>query len=473
MRDENNKAGVSGVGLMKKVRFASLTGIALLFVAQAASAESLSNALLEAYRKNPTLNAARAGQRVTDEAVPQALSGWRPTVTTQGSVQQSWVNSSSSNIFVGQSYTRPTQENYAIQLKQPLFRGFRTTENTKVAEAQVKGGRQQLLATEQQVLLNGIQSYLDVMRDRRTLQLRQQNLTVLDDQLRASNARFKAGELTKTDVAQSQAGVATAKAALAGTVAQLRASEATFEQIIGHKPDRLESAPAARAPASLEQAYDIAHETNPQILASAQAAVAAEHNVGVAFSGLLPQADLIGNYSYQATENTTGNAQTDLSNLTVQGVLTVPLYEAGLTYSQVRAAKQKASQSRISVIDVTRQIRQSVAANWASYTASKQALSSAATSTSASQTAYDGVKQEYQVGSRSTIDVLNAEQTLLNAQISQVSLQHDLILASYRLQASIGHLTGQHLHLGPLYDPTENYNEVRNKWIGTKADVLQ
>ena len=227
------------------------------------------------------------------------------------------------------------------------------------------------------------------------------------------------------------------------------------------------------APASLDQAYDIAHETNPQILASAQAAVAAEHNVGVAFSGLLPQADLIGNYSYQATENTTGNAQTDLSNLTVQGVLTVPLYEAGLTYSQVRAAKQKASQSRISVIDVTRQIRQSVAANWASYTASKQALSSAATSTSASQTAYDGVKQEYQVGSRSTIDVLNAEQTLLNAQISQVSLQHDLILASYRLQASIGHLTGQHLHLGPLYDPTENYNEVRNKWIGTKADVLQ
>lgn len=462
------------MGLITKFRLASLSSFVFLLAAQVASAESLSGALLEAYRKNPTLNAARAGQRATDEFVPQALAGWRPTVSAQGAVQQSWTDSSaSSNFGNNHSYILPTQETYAIQLKQPVFHGFRTTESTRVAEAQVRGGQQQLLATEQVVLLNGVQAYLDVIRDRSTVRLRQQNLVVLNDQLKASNARFKAGELTRTDVAQSMAGVATAKAALAGTVSQLRGSEATFEQIIGHKPGKLESAPAARPPISLDQAFDIAHETNPQILAAAQAADAAEHNVGVAFSGLLPQADVTGTYTYQAIQNGLTNPATSTSNLTVQGILNVPIYEAGLLYSQVRQAKQKASQSRIGVIDTTRQIRQAVATNWAAYVASKQAVQSSTTSVSASQTAYDGTRQEYQVGSRSTIDVLNAEQTLLNAQISEVSLQHDLILASYRLQASIGHLTGRHLHLGTPYDPAQNYNEVHYKWIGTHADVLQ
>ncbi len=466
---------------MDKFRFTSLSGLAFLMVAQAASGETLSGALLEAYRKNPTLNSARAGQRATDEAVPQALSGWRPTVTAQAAVQQDWAFSSaqaSVNPFTGastpnQTYLAPTQETYLIQLRQPVFRGFKTIESTRVAEAQVRGGQQQLLVTEQTVLLNGVQAYLDVIRDRRTLQLRQQNLGVLNDQLRASNARFKAGELTRTDVAQSQAGVATAKAALAGTTAQLRASEAAFEQIIGHKPDRLATPPAARAPASLDQALDIAHETNPQILASAQNVLAAEHSVGVAFSGLLPQADLTGTYTYLAQQNGTSGYEFSKSDLAVAGTLTVPIYEAGLIYSQVRAAKQRASQSRISVIDTVRQIRQAVATSWAAYTSTKQAVQSSGTSVSASQTAYEGTKQEYQVGSRSTIDVLNAEQTLLNAQISDVSLKHDLILASYRLQASIGHLTGRHLHLGTPYDPTQNYNEVHYKFIGTHADVLQ
>lgn len=462
--------------MINKFRLAALSGFVFVIAAQAASAETLSAALLEAYRKNPTLNAARAGQRATDELVPQALAGWRPTITAQGSVAQTWTNTYNFGSGTDSSST-PTSENLTIKLDQPLFRGFRTTEGTRAAEAQVKAGQQQLLATEQSVLINGVQAYLDVIRDRRTLSLRQQNLVVLDDQLKASNARFKAGELTKTDVAQSMAGVATAKASLAGTVAQLRASEATFEQIIGHKPGRLDSAPAARPPASLDEAMEIAHGTNPQILAAAQAVDFAEHNIGVVRAGLLPTADLIGNYAFTPTQNAAGLfgsiSTTDTSTLTVQGVVNVPIYEAGLSYSQVRAAKQKASQSRISVIDVTRQVRQAVTANWAGYAASKQSVSSIGISVSASQTAYDGVRQEYQVGSRSTIDVLNAEQTLLNAQISQVSLQHDLILASYRLQASLGHLTGRHLHLGTTYDPTQNYNEVHYKWIGTHADVLQ
>lgn len=462
--------------MIKKVRFAFLAGFALLLTVQMANAESLSSALLEAYRKNPTLNAARAGQRAIDENVPQALAGWRPTVSAQGTAAQAWSNTYTYSSHSNAGF-KPTTENLTIRLDQPLFRGFKTVEGTKAAEAQVKSGQMQLLATEQTVLLNGIQAYLDVIRDRRTVQLREQNLVVLQDQFKASNARFKAGELTKTDVAQSQAGVASAQASLAGTVAQLRASEAAFEQIIGHQPGKLESAPAARPPASLDQAFEIAHETNPQILAAAQAVNYAEHNIGVARSGLLPTADLQGIYSFTATQNGAGGLGTTTTNdnsaLTVQGVVNVPIYEQGLSYSQVRAAKQRASQSRISVIDTTRQVRQAVAANWAGYTSSKQSVASIGESVSASQTAYNGVKQEYSVGSRSTIDVLNAEQTLLSAQISEVSLQHDLILSSYRLQSSIGHLTGRHLHLGPLYDSTANYKNVRDKWIGTGADVLQ
>ncbi len=466
-----------GVGLINTFRLASLSGLVFVTLARAAVAESLSSALSEAYHKNPTLNAARAGQRATDEAVPQALAGWRPIISAQAVVKQSFTDTSNTTnptVFSqGHNYITPTEEDYTIQLRQPIFNGFRTVESTKVAEAQVKAGQQQLLATEQTVLLNGIQAYLDVIRDRRTLQLRQQNLVVLQDQLKASQARFKAGELTRTDVAQSEAGGATAQAALAGTLAQLKASEATYEQIIGHKPGKLASAPAAKAPASLEQAMEIAHRTNPNILAAAQVVDQTEHTVGVVYSALLPQAEVSGTYLYTAQQNGIREGQTSRSDLTVQGTLTVPIYDGGLTFSQVRAAKQRASQSRISVIDTTRQVRQAVAANWASYTSSKQAVSSSSTGVSASRTAFDGVKQEYQVGSRSTIDVLNAEQTLVNAQISQVALQHDLILASYRLQASIGHLTARYLHLGTIYDPLRNYYDVRDKWIGTDAKVLQ
>ncbi|MDE2385834.1 MAG: TolC family protein, partial [Alphaproteobacteria bacterium] len=302
------------------------------------------------------------------------------------------------------------------------------------------------------------------------------NLSVLQGQARATNERFKAGELTRTDVAQANAGVASAQAALAAAVANVKISEASYFQVVGHAPGALKPAPAARPPSSLDQAYDIAHQTNPQILAAAQSAEAAEHNIGVAKSGLMPQADLVGSYSLSGAQTATNFgafADSSTSSATVQGVVTVPIYEAGAVYSQVRQAKQRASQSRLNVIDAVRQVRASVATAWNSYIAAKQSVSANATNVSASQLAYDGVKQEYTVGSRSTVDVLNAEQTLLNAQIAEVSSQHDQLLASYQLQSAIGHLTGRHLHLGTVYDPTENYNDVRNKWIGTNAETLQ
>jgi outer membrane protein len=160
-------------------------------------------------------------------------------------------------------------------------------------------------------------------------------------------------------------------------------------------------------------------------------------------------------------------------SFTVQGVLTVPIYEGGAVYSQVRQAKQLASQSKLNVIDAVRQVRQAVATSWSNYSAAQQSVTANGANVSASQLALDGMRQEYQVGSRSTLDVLTAEQTLLTAQVAQVQARHDQILASYQVQSSIGHLTGQHLHLAPVYDVKENYNNVRNKWIGLDAETLQ
>jgi outer membrane protein len=437
-------------------------------------AESLGQALLEAYRQNPTLNAARAGQRATDENVPQALSGWRPTVNAQASVGQVFANTAlpATNI-----YSSTTVENLTIRLNQPLFRGFRTVEGTAKAEAAVKAGREQLLATEQSVLFNGVKAYLDVLQNREILAIRQRGLGVFEGQARGTGERFKAGELTKTDLAQANAQVSGARAQLAAATANLKASEAAFQQVIGHKPGKLDRAPMAKVPSGLDRALSIAHETNPNILAAAQASDAAGHNVGVVRSALLPQADLQGVYSLSGTQGYSSNVGNPLpstsDSLTVQGVVTVPIYEGGLVYSQVRQAKQLASQSKLNVIDAVRQVRQSVATAWASYTAAQQSVAANGASVAASQLALSGMRQEYQVGSRSTLDVLTAEQSLLTAEVAQVQARHDQVLASYQVQAAIGHLTGQHLRLMPVYDVKDNYNNVRNKWIGLEADTLQ
>ena len=459
------------VKLRNKRYVAALAMAVAISAAASAKAESLHDALLNAYRSNPALNAARAGQRAIDENVPQALSGWRPTVSATGTVGQ---NGTYTTFPSGATaYVNPAQENLSIRLNQPVFRGFRTVESTAVAEAQVVAGQQQLLATEEQVLLNVVSAYVNLLRDRKIVELRKQDLVVLQGQDRATNERFKAGVLTRTDVAQSQAGVASQRAALALAIATMNTSEASYLQYVGHEPHGISVAPMAHIPFSLGEALEIASQTNPNILSAAQLAVAADHNVGVAFSALLPQADLQGLYSFSGTQNGSAASPSSVSSLTVQGVVTVPIYEAGLNYSQVRQAKQRASQSKISVIDSIRQVRQAVSAAWQGYIAAKQSVVSNITGVSASRLAYDGLKQEYQVGSRSTVDVLNAQLTLLNNQIALASSQHDQLLSSYQLLSAMGHLTARYLSLGPVYDAKSNYRAVRNKWGGLEADVLR
>ena len=446
------------VGLLVGVAFGGL------IASSAARADTLAQALVGAYRSNSTLNAERARQRGTDEQVPQALSGWRPTITAQGTAARQWADTNVTDLTIADPV------NLSISLSQPLFRGFKTLEATKVAEANVQAGRQQLLGVEQTTLFNAVQAYMNVVQNRQVLSLRRKFVGVLQKQLYASDARFKAGELTRTDVAQSRASLKGAEATMAVAVANVKAAEANYQTVIGKHPGKLAAPSLAKRPNSLDAALNIAQETNPNILLSAYVVEAAEHQIEVIKGDLLPTLSLNGSYTY--SHEPSSNVET-AQNAQIQGVLTVPLYEGGRTYSAVRQAKQTASQNRIQVISATRSVRENVTNAWNNLIATGQSLSGVGAQVSASRLALDGVRQEYAVGSRTTIDVLNAEQALLNAQISSVVAQHDQVVASYQLLTAMGRMTAQRLQLGELYDPSVHYDDVRGKWIGLRAETLE
>jgi outer membrane protein len=436
------------IGFQLKAVF--LASIAFIAVQNVAFAETLADALSGAYHNNSTLEAERARQRSTDELVPQALSGWRPTITAQGSIARDLTNGT--NSFGITSYTATTPRSVSIQLSQPIFRGFKTVEGTAQAEANVRAGRQQL------------QAYMDVIQARQVLNLRRQNVKVLQSQLDASNARFKAGELTRTDVAQSRATLSGAQGQVALAVANVKASEANYKTVVGRAPGNLKMPKLAPRPKSLEAAYRVAQETNPNILAAAQVQLAAEHNV--IGGDLLPSINLTASASASAEQS---GPNSNATNAQVQGVITVPIYEAGRIYSAVRQAKEVASQNRVQVISAVRNVRESVVNAWNAIISTGQNLTATRAQVTAANLALDGVRQEYQVGSRSTIDVLNTQQILVNAQISVVVAQHDQLVASYQLLGAMGRLTSQYLGINGRYDVKEHYNDVRNKWIGLDA----
>ncbi len=445
---------------------AALVGLALAQTGTAL-ADSLFGAMEKAYSTNPTLQGARAGQRATDEQVPQALSGWRPTVTVQGSVSHTIQETLDTGVFEKQ-YDQGT---LAITLNQPIFRGFRTVEGTKAAEARVDAGRQNLLQTEQTVLFNVVQAYMNVYSGRQLVALQKQNVAALQAQLRAAQERFNVGEITRTDVAQARASLAQAQASLVNVQATLAGDVASYLQIIGNEPGKLSYPKIARLPKSLQTALNTAAETNPRILAQAFVEVASRHDIEVQKGRLLPEASLQAQALITEIPEDGFNAR---KSLEVSANVTVPLYEAGLVYSQIRQAKQLASQNQIAVIEVTRAIRQAVAASWNAYVGLGDIIKSAKTQVEAAQLALNGVQQEYQAGTRTTLDVLNAQRDVVAAKTTLVNAEKNRVIAGYQLLAAIGHLTAEDLGLNvALYDAEENYNRVRNKWLGTGVETVE
>lgn len=449
---------------------AGIVALPLLFVSANVNAETLSEALASAYSGNPTLRAERARQRATDEQTPQALSGWRPRVDAAADVgvTDTDTDPNTSGTQTGTEYPA----DFSITLTQPIFRGFKTVKGVKRAEATVEAGRQNLLAVEQQTLFDGVTAYMNVIRDRRILALRQRNVTVLREQLRSSQERFNVGEVTRTDVAQSRARLALSESTVAEAKSNLAASIATYDKVMGHAPGSLKYPKLPKLPKSLDSANTIAEKINPNILAAAFTAEAARYNVGVVKGDLLPTVTLqaAGTRTIQDLDHVSDG---NVNQLSLFGQLSVPLYEAGSVYSAVREAKQTESQRRIEIIGAARTVRESVVTAWNFLVASKETIVSSKAQVSANVLALDGVKQEYLVGSRTTLDVLNAEAELLNSQVILAQAERDQIVAAYQILGSIGQLTARQISLGvDYYDPIENYDNVRNKWFGTGVKTV-
>ena len=429
-----------------------------------AKAETIASALAKAYATNPQLGAERARQRATDEQVPQAKSGWRPTVSASADVGKTWQDNSLS----GKSEFVPG--GFQIQLTQPVFEGFRTQNATRQAEATVLAGNQNLLAVEQQVLLDGATAYMNVIRDREIVSYRQVAKKNFDAQVRATKARFNVGEVTRTDVSQSQARAAQAQSNLAVAIGNLQSSVANYIRIIGEKPGRLKvPSLSRRVPKSLSDAIGIAGETNPQVLAAAYNEEAAEANIGVRKADLLPRLNFEAQYQIRGNPSSTVS---ESESGTIQGTLSIPLYQSGRVYSQIREAKQTASQRKLQVLDARRQVRESVVRAWHLLKTAIATISAAEAAVSANKVALNGVRQEAQVGTRTTLDVLDAETELVTSQVALANARRDRIVAGYQLVSSIGQMTAQDLKLAvSLYNPEENYDAVRDKAFG--SDIIQ
>jgi outer membrane protein len=421
---------------------------------------TLNDALGVAYETNPQLDADRANLRATDENVAQANAGWRPTLNAGGTYGYQELGeagfSETDHPITGQA-----------TLTEPLFRGGRTYAEVGRAKAQVRAGESELTNTEENVLLNAVTAYMDVVRDESTLKLRQNNVTVLQKQLDATQEQFKVGELTRTDVAQAQARLAGAQSDVISARGQLEVSRSSFEHYIGRPAETLDDhPPLPRLPTNEDTIISLAMKQNPALRQAQENVKAANYAIDDAAGALAPQVSLQGQYQY--VENSPLSGIQGAGHITsVTANVTVPIYQGGADESLVRQQKELREQAQLAVADVERQVMDAARSSWQSFTAAQATILSNKSQVQADEVAYDGVKQEQQVGSRTILDVLNAEQELLNSEVAVVISQHDACVAAYQVLAATGQLTARGLGLNvPLYDPRAYYNDNASRWFG-------
>ena len=430
--------------------------------AGAVQAETLSDALSKAYQANPTLLAQRAALRASDEQVSQALSGWRPTVTFNGDVGKSKVDQDLG--FFATDETR-TPRNYSLDFDQPLYRGGRTMAETEQAELLVLSDRAVLESVEQQVLLDAVTVYLDVLRDYAVLQLSRNNERVLDRQLEAARDRFEVGEVTRTDVAQAEARLSQALAERIEAEGQLIAARGAYQRVIGELPVELIWPKALQAlPGTEEEAREIARAAHPDIHAAIFIERAARSEVEAITGELLPEISLNASLS-RSDESSSRESTSEAAEIAAS--LTVPLYQSGAVYSRVREAKERVGQRRVEVEQSQRDVLDEVTRAWEALMTARAQITAFNAQVAASRVALEGVNQEALVGLRTTLDVLDAEQELFVARVNLVRAQRDEIVSAYWLKQSIGGLSAAALGLSvALYDATGHYDAVRDKWFG-------
>ena len=429
---------------------------------------TLQEALAAAYSNNPTLLAARAALRAVDEGVPQALAGWRPTVTFQGQFGGG-VGAYASGLTSGtKTFLEDNKPQYAATatITQPIYRGGRTEATTHAAENRVLSQRGRLIATEQLVFTNVITDFTNVIQTEQLLQLDINQEQVLTRQLQATNDRFRVGEITRTDVAQAEAALAGARSTRQTAEGNVQTARAAFQRDVGFLPDRLVAPqPLALPLKSAAEASRIAAANNPTLIYTMFDAAASKDAVDQAFSTILPQVSATGTV---LQSNNTGLTDSTTKSAVAVVTVTVPIYQGGAEYSAVRQARQTEQQSRKTVDDTRRQVIQAALSSWETLVAARAAIDSTRAAIRANEIALEGTQREAIVGSRTTLDVLNAEQTLLQSRSQLIQNLAQLITSSYGVAAAIGRLTAKDLNLNvPLYDDTAYYVAVHDRLFGT------
>jgi outer membrane protein len=464
---------VSGfVGWTRLVAIAA----ALLLWPVSASADTIEWALVQAYQNNPTVNAQRAAVRATDEAVPQALSGYRPRVSATASVAEQYLETFSKTSVTGPATYARASGNSAVQaygatVTQTLLNGYQTANRTRQAEAQVSGARETLRLTEQNVLLAAVTAYMNLLRDTAILDLQRRNVEVLQEQLRQTRDRFNVGEVTRTDVAQSESRLAAGRSSMLGAESNYTTSRSTYRQVIGVEAGKLApGTPVDRfSPRALPQAVAEARAQHPSVTTAMFNVDSALLQVKISEGALYPTLNLVG--SAQKTYGSTAsfvNLESFLGS--ISGQVNIPIYQGGGEYSLIRQAKETFGQRRIDLDTARDQAQQTVVQSWGQLEAAKAQIQATQAQVAAAEIALNGVREEARVGQRTTLDVLNAQQELVNARVALVTAQRDRVVASYTLLAAVGRLGPEILGLKTeIYDARVHYHQVRDKWLGVRT----
>jgi len=449
-----------------------LVGVALIGVPAEAQPLTLSEALGIAYETNPQLAAQQASLRATDETVAQANAGWRPQANAQASYgSERFGFTPFQPVPHGPSVSKASEHPVQGQLTvtEPIL-NYQTFSQVRRAKAVVRSGRAQLTDTEQNVLLAAVTAYMNVVRDSAIVTLRKANLGLLTKQRDSTLAEFNAGSLTRTDVSQSEARLAGGQSGLTAALGQLAISRANFLQVIGRPAETLETDPALpRLPATSAEVLSLAARQYPLLVAAQESERASEMALQAAYGALEPQLSVQGQYFYSHgnLQNSIGGVGSTEHGVAILGLLSVPLYQGGAEYATIRQDAELRDQARRNVDVQSRAAEEAATSAWELFQSAQATIKSNEATEQADEIAYRGVSREQQVGSRTIIEVLNAQQELLNAQVAVVTSRRDTLVAAYQVLAATGSLTARALALNvKLYDPVEHYEEDESRWIG-------
>ena len=441
-----------------------LVGLAVgaITVSGAAHAETLQGALAKAYENNPTLTAARAGQRANDENVPIRKADGLPSLGVGVDYQENLV-------LPGNSFFSPKRTlSVGGQLTVPIYQGGAVRNAVKAAKFRVEAGQADLRATEASIFAQTVGAYMDVIRDQAIVQLNQKNVSVLRTNLQATSDRFEIGDLTRTDVAQSEARLALAEGNLRVAESNLINSRESYIRLVGDAPVDLEQPPVLpNLPVTAEEAVAIALNTNPDIDAATQRLNASRADIGVARATRLPKLSSSVNGGYNNNLNSVTSTTSENITTSTQATLslTIPIFQGGRPAAQVRQAQSRSSQAIEAYVEVERSVIAQTRGAYAAWQANERIIAATQQAVSANGLSLEGVRAENSVGTRSILDILNAEQEYLNTQVQLVSARRNSYVAAFSVLAAMGKAEARDLGIEgvALYDPEVNYERVRGK----------